>query len=122
MTKEIDALLRERHATHGDYADHAAITQQLKASMHNNPGWLRLNHMQAETLDMIAHKIGRILAGDPNFPDHYDDIAGYARLISQRLSPIVTAHAPMPDLVTTRMVKDLKEAVEDDYDNKDEPL
>ena len=30
---------------------------------------------------MIAHKIGRILAGDPSFQDHWADIAGYATLI-----------------------------------------
>ena len=34
---------------------------------------------------MIAHKIGRILAGNPDFKDHWDDIAGYAVLISQRV-------------------------------------
>ena len=29
---------------------------------------------------MILHKIGRILAGDPNHKDHWVDIAGYANL------------------------------------------
>ncbi|WP_257617167.1 hypothetical protein [Campylobacter pinnipediorum] len=34
---------------------------------------------------MIAHKIARILAGNPNYKDHWDDIAGYATLVSKEL-------------------------------------
>ena len=34
---------------------------------------------------MIAHKIGRILAGDPNHIDHWLDIAGYATLVAKEL-------------------------------------
>lgn len=94
MSKEIDTLLVERGQTHGDYADHAGVTQQVKAVFHNHPGWARLNDMQRETLDMIAHKAGRVLAGNPNFPDHWDDIAGYARLVSQRIEPILHIHRP----------------------------
>jgi hypothetical protein len=55
------------------------------ASQSRQPGWSRLDHSQAEALDMIAHKIGRILAGDPNHADHWDDIAGYARLVARRV-------------------------------------
>jgi hypothetical protein len=39
----------------------------------------------AETLDMIAHKIGRIIAGNAAEPDHWRDIAGYAQLVANRL-------------------------------------
>lgn len=45
----------------------------------------KLNPMQSESLDMIAHKIGRIIAGDPNVEDHWRDIAGYATLVADRL-------------------------------------
>lgn len=85
MTDSVEALLQERQTTHGDYADHAQITQALKRTMNMNDDLIKLNDMQREALDMIAHKIGRILAGNPNFKDHWDDIAGYARLVSQRL-------------------------------------
>ena len=34
---------------------------------------------------MFAHKIGRILVGDPNHRDHWDDISGYAVLVADRL-------------------------------------
>lgn len=36
-------------------------------------------------LEMIAHKIARILNGDPNYADNWHDIAGYATLIDLQL-------------------------------------
>jgi hypothetical protein len=77
-------LLNKRAKTHGDYGDHARLTQALKSKMSDEPGWARLDDCQAEALHMIAHKIGRILAGNPSFKDHWDDIAGYAKLVADR--------------------------------------
>lgn len=85
MTDQIDAILAERQKTHGDFADHAGITQSIKDIMRQN-GIERLNDSQTESLEMIAHKIGRILAGNPDTKDHWDDIAGYAKLISNQLA------------------------------------
>lgn len=34
---------------------------------------------------MIATKVGRILSGDQNHKDSWDDLAGYARLISEQI-------------------------------------
>ena len=85
MTTPTNTLLAERHATHGDYVEHAQITQDLKVIITSAPGYARLNPAQRETLDMTAHKIGRILAGDPNFKDHWDDIAGYNVLVARML-------------------------------------
>ena len=80
----INDLLIVRGKTHGDYNDHARITQNLKAMIYNEVNFHRLSATQRETLDMIAHKIGRILAGDPDFRDHWADIAGYAKLSADR--------------------------------------
>ena len=33
---------------------------------------------------MIAHKIARIICGNPNHLDHYIDIVGYAQRIIER--------------------------------------
>jgi len=82
--KSTEALLAERGKTHGDYAVHAYITQELKRVMAEAGNDL-LTPVQRESLDMIAHKIGRILTGNPNHQDHWDDIAGYARLASKEL-------------------------------------
>lgn len=79
---DIEKILEERQKTHGSYVDHAAITQTFKESMRSTHGWNELTHAEAEALEMIQHKIGRILAGNPHFKDHWDDIAGYAKLVS----------------------------------------
>jgi len=82
---DTQALLSERGKTHGDFSVHAASTQRLKAIIN---AYINDKHNQSmrESLDMIAHKIGRILAGDPDFRDHWDDIAGYAKLVADRCS------------------------------------
>lgn len=81
---DIRATLNERAATHGSYTDHAHQTQILKEVMRANPGWNKLDWHERETLEMIAHKIGRILTGNPHFHDHWHDIAGYATLSADR--------------------------------------
>lgn len=85
--KNVDELLTKRGQVHGDFTDHARITQNLKNVMAFEPSYRDLTDVARESLEMIQHKIGRILAGDPNHQDHWDDIAGYARLVSQRLAP-----------------------------------
>lgn len=84
MANDIHALLDERAKTHGDYTVHAQITQDIKAVIFNGPSNRSLLPHQRETLEMIAHKIGRICAGDPNVEDHWRDIAGYATLSADR--------------------------------------
>ena len=88
MTTDINVLLAEREKTHGDYAVHALITQDLKRVINHHVGDLdrRLDDDMQETLDMIAHKIGRIIAGNAAEPDHWRDIAGYAQLVANRLA------------------------------------
>ena len=79
------ALIATRRETHGDFTVHAKITQGLKAQFYAVASRDRFTPVQQEALDMIFHKIGRIGAGNPGFADHWDDIAGYARLVSERL-------------------------------------
>lgn len=81
----INDVLVERKKTHGDFKDHAYITQMLKHHCREQNGWKSLTAMHRESIDMILHKIGRIIAGDPNHLDHWVDIEGYARLISREL-------------------------------------
>ena len=76
----IDDILNERQKTHGDFKYVADIAQELKGYMRKWSGWHRVNTAQAEALEMIASKIGRILSGNPHEPDHWRDIAGYATL------------------------------------------
>ncbi|MDE2097507.1 MAG: hypothetical protein KGL39_09700 [Patescibacteria group bacterium] len=88
-------VLADRQATHGDFARRARIVQQIKITMHQTDGWARLEADQRQALDMIADKVSRILAGDPNHSDHWHDIAGYATLVDNRLcAPRVPTNEP----------------------------
>lgn len=73
-------LLAERGKTHGDFGEVAAVAQSFREEMRQAPGWAEMHFCQREALDMIASKVARIVCGDPGHPDHWDDIAGYARL------------------------------------------
>ena len=87
MTQETQKLLANRGRTHGSFQEHARITQGLKGVIATAPNWARLSPSQKEALEMAAHKIGRILAGDPDFHDHWADLAGYSQLVANELDP-----------------------------------
>jgi len=82
-----DVILEERGTRYGKFTEHAAVTQKLKFIMRTHMGtrYERLDPDQQEALEMIAHKIGRIVNGDPNYHDSWADIAGYAKLVADRL-------------------------------------
>lgn len=83
----IDSTLAERGTRYGDFAGHAKITQGLKDVMQNSPKWSSLRPDQKEALEMTAHKIGRILNGDPDYHDSWHDINGYIKLVADTLLP-----------------------------------
>lgn len=80
-------LLAERAKTHGEYSEHARITQGIMDLIMSGRSWPTLPPIMRESLHMFAHKIGRICEGDPHHRDHWDDISGYSVLVSQRLDP-----------------------------------
>ena len=77
-----DPLLQEREKTHGSFARNAEISQKIKHITYSY-GYGTLPAPQREALDIIALKLSRILSGQANFKDHWDDIAGYAKLASE---------------------------------------
>ena len=84
---EITDTLAERGKRYGDFKIHAEITQRLKEVMQSYTGWQGLSRDKKEALDMIAHKIGRIINGDPEYHDSWHDIEGYTRLVADTLKP-----------------------------------
>lgn len=96
--RDVDKTLEERGARYGAFDGHAFITQRLKNVMHSyqadSPfiGWYNMSASQREALDMIAHKIGRILNGDPNYADSWHDIAGYATLVEKEILAAQTSN------------------------------
>jgi hypothetical protein len=88
MSMNLDEILEERGKRYGKFSDHAEATQQLKTViriyLRRQPvGFTDSDHREA--LDMICHKIGRILCGDPNYADNWLDLAGYSMLVAKRL-------------------------------------
>lgn len=83
---DVNAILAERQGQHGNFALHANVTQHLKHTMKMGRNWeAGLVTYHREALEMIQHKVGRILEGDPNHVDHWADIAGYATLVANLL-------------------------------------
>lgn len=85
---DVNTTLNSRQATHGDFQDNGIVMQNLKEVMRAfGTNWKKdkLTCYQREALEMIQHKIGRILSGNPNEPDHWHDIAGYATLVENIL-------------------------------------
>lgn len=84
---DIDGTLDERAQDYGKFKDGAALMQALKrtladhARIHNKT----FSDDQWEALEMIVHKIGRIVNGNPDKVDSWVDIAGYATLVADRL-------------------------------------
>lgn len=79
----IEKMLEERDKLHGDYLSHSINSQCLKESLRSCKGWSRLDLDVKESLEMIMHKIARILNSRGQHKDDWVDIAGYATLITR---------------------------------------
>jgi hypothetical protein len=84
---DIDKTLAERGSRYGTFAGHAEVSQAIKRVMANELA--KRNKLiaddQWEALEMIAHKIARIINGDADYSDSWIDIAGYSKLVADRL-------------------------------------
>ena len=75
-----DGIIAERNATHGNWEQQSATAQALKDVLRESHNWSALTASQREALEMICVKVSRIVNGDPNCKDHWDDVGGYGRL------------------------------------------
>ena len=87
-----DQILSEREQTHGAYREVAGYSQTIKKIMRTSRNWERLDPVQAQTLELEADKIARILCGDPSYLDHWRDGAGYFELVARDLAQAQAAH------------------------------
>jgi hypothetical protein len=87
---EINDILKERGNRYGDLEDNALVSQNIKSIMRLSNNWNSLPEDMKETLDMTASKISRILTGDFNYDDNWADIAGYSKLIVNRINKETT--------------------------------
>jgi hypothetical protein len=84
---DVNKTLDTRAQSYGKFKDGAALMQAIKRelSAHAAKHGKTFADDQWEALEMIVHKMGRIVNGDPNVVDHWVDIAGYATLVADRL-------------------------------------
>jgi hypothetical protein len=84
---KVDAVLDTRAVQYGTFADGAALMQSLKRTLssHAQAHNKTFADDQWEALEMIVHKMARIVNGNPDNVDSWTDIAGYATLIADRL-------------------------------------
>lgn len=79
-------LLEVRPTTHGDFADGAKFVQTVMRAAQESPSWGKMTDVQKECFHHVAQKMQRVVCGDPNFPDHWDDIAGYAKIAVREIN------------------------------------
>lgn len=83
----LQATFIERGSRYGSFKGQAEVTMAFKEVLANELAarLKKLPPIQQEALDMIFHKIGRIVNGDNNYDDSWHDIAGYAELVVKDL-------------------------------------
>ena len=79
---DLSKTLADRQKTHGDFQQVAKVAESLM----NNIEFQRLSASQSFAVRMIVGKLARIVCGNPNEPDHWHDIAGYAALVENELN------------------------------------
>jgi hypothetical protein len=90
---QITSTLSERGEKYGPFIGHAEVSRALKNvlrfyTVERKGSWQTLDADMAEALEMIAHKMARIINGDQNHTDSWIDIAGYAKLVADRLQGV----------------------------------
>jgi hypothetical protein len=84
---DIKQTLNERGKRYGSFKGHAEVSQRLKVVVQEEldaRGKL-LSPVQQEAVDMILHKLARIVNGDANYIDSWRDIVGYTQLVVDEL-------------------------------------
>jgi hypothetical protein len=76
----IEKIIFDRSKTHGDFAKVALMSQQLKSVLAQGDNWTKLTDQQREAIEMICPKLARIMFGNNNSSEHWNDISGYAVL------------------------------------------
>jgi hypothetical protein len=84
-------ILTERGKKYGAFRDHARVSNNLRGVLTERcqERGQHMSYSQIEALTMICHKMARIVNGDPNYIDSWDDIAGYATLVADELRGVI---------------------------------
>lgn len=81
----IEEVLNQRQATYGSFTKNAEVSQMLKYFMTQGTNYKQMPVAHREALEMIVHKIARIVNGDPNYIDNWIDMCGYSQLVIEEI-------------------------------------
>jgi len=82
---EVDQILEDREVTHGDFEMKAMWIQEIMENLIGLNSYQNMEADKKEAIHMILVKLSRIIYGNHNHADHWDDIAGYALLVADRI-------------------------------------
>lgn len=91
----IQEKLTDREAKYGDFGKLAGAVQAFKNVYRNAPSWLLLTAVQREVMEMNLLKTCRILYGDPQHEDSWEDLCGYAMLATEEFARARAAKTKM---------------------------
>lgn len=99
---ELEKILAERGSNYGDYGVMSDFAQRLKTVIKSQHKFEYMPPEMKESLELMCTKIARIMVGDHNVIDSWQDIAGYADLIAKRLKERRGIPTPPPSFVGQR--------------------
>ena len=86
--RTIEDVLIMRGNRYGQYRNVSEFSQALKDIVHKAPSWDKMEPYMQESLELICNKLARICNGDPYYDDSWNDIAGYAQLVTDELEKL----------------------------------
>ena len=81
----IEEVLNQRQTAYGSFTKNAEVSQMIKYFMMQGTNYKQMPTVHREALEMIVHKIARIVNGDPNYIDNWIDICGYSQLVIEEI-------------------------------------
>lgn len=83
---EVEQILAQRKEQYGEFKDVASMSANACRELMINDALRGRHPSEWVALVMIVNKIARLINGDISHKDSWDDIAGYASLISKQLA------------------------------------
>lgn len=84
-----DATLTQRGNRYGEFSGNAEVSCTLRDTLMHHYNSLNSEEMplvQREAINLICHKLSRVVNGDVAYDDNWRDIAGYAELVVKELN------------------------------------
>lgn len=83
---EVKDILKARGEKYGTIKDNAHVAQEIMYALDRTNCLQKLSDVQMYAITMIATKLSRIVNGDPDYLDSWNDIAGYSTLVVDYIS------------------------------------